>query len=92
MNSQPNERRKVGWASPTIQGCGERTLVGDALETAPAFPVLPPSRRLFPTALYLAHPWACLAVATLRKSGSKLLHSKDRDDVDNSSNTAMRYI
>ena len=40
-----------------------------ALETAPAFassglaPVLPPSRRLFPTALYLAHPWARMAVA-----------------------------
>ncbi len=29
-----------------------------ALKTAPTFSILPPSRRLFPTALYLALPWA----------------------------------
>ncbi len=59
----------VGWATPTGRRTSQPRLVGDALETAPAFaprglaPVLPPSRRLFPTALYLAHPWARLAVA-----------------------------
>ena len=40
---------RVGWASPTTRDFGRHTLVGDSLETAPAFPVLPPS-------MAVAHP------------------------------------